>query len=89
MAWLAFAFPHEYYGRVVAISEIFSTLSGFSLVPLGRDVIENEKWFFYLILLFILLLGVGFMHLLTIYLTMKSSTLKRLDHARYIAVTKY
>lgn len=43
MAYIAYAFPTQLYGRLVGISEIFSTLAGIVIVPIAKSIIFSVK----------------------------------------------
>ena len=43
MAYIAYAFPTQLYGRLVGISEIFSTLAGIVIVPIAKSIIFSGK----------------------------------------------
>ena len=41
--YIAYAFPTKLYGRLVGISEIFSTLAGIVIVPIAKSIIFSGK----------------------------------------------
>jgi len=41
MAFIAFGFPQKFCGRLIGVAEIFSTIAGLVLIPVGQNVIRR------------------------------------------------
>lgn len=82
MAFIAVGFPQQYYGRLLGLSEIFSTIAGLVLLPLGKSVIGNEWWEFYHICLLSGVLLIGTLHVLSIFFSIHNPFFIKLDRHR-------
>ena len=86
MAFIAVGFPQQFCGRLIGVAEIFSTIAGLLLIPLGQNVISEENWQFYHILLLVSLGAIGLTHMGSIYMSIKNACFIKLDRYRKSAL---